>query len=335
MTWNRIWIVCGALFLLMAGTAVAEENTERFQKVARQLVDAINAQDHPAIRQEFNQAMLDDLTPEKSRQFFTNLVTAFGKIEKLDPPRVTAPNRAVFYAHGARRDLDVTLVLDEFNKIAGLTFLPAVPVPEKLTSSFHLPFQDQWLVFWGGDTRELNQHHDSPQQRFAFDFLIVDETGRSYRGEGRTNEDFYAFGQPVLAPADGVVTDVVTGVRDNTPGVMNPTFAGGNAVIIQHALHEVSLLAHFQQGSIRVKCGDQVKQGQVLGLCGNSGNSSEPHIHFHLQNTPITPDATGLRCVFEKVVVTRDGKSLSQTEYSPVKGDLVRNPDKADGKATP
>lgn len=105
---------------------------------------------------------------------------------------------------------------------------------------------------------------------------------------------------------------------------MNPTFAGGNAVIIRHAENEVSLLAHFQQGSIRVHRGERVKQGQVLGLCGNSGNSSEPHIHFHVQNTPIFPDATGLRCQFEKITVTRNGKNESRTNYSPIKGDIVR-----------
>jgi murein DD-endopeptidase MepM/ murein hydrolase activator NlpD len=179
------------------------------------------------------------------------------------------------------------------------------------------------LVFWGGDTRELNHHHDSPNQRFAFDFLIVDKAGRSHRGEGKHNKDYYAFGQPVLAPADGVVTDVITGVRDNTPGSMNPSWAGGNSVLVMHREHEVSFLSHFQQDSIRVKCGDKVKRGQILGLCGNSGNSSEPHIHFHVQNTPVVQDGTGLRCVFEKIIVTRNGKNESRTNYSPIKGDIV------------
>lgn len=324
MTRNHTWAIYFSLLLSTAGTAIGQEGAERFEKVTRQLVEAINAQDYQAIRQDFNQAMLADLTPEKSKQFFSGLVSHFGKIEKLDPPRRTAPNQAVIYAHCAGKDLDITVVLDEANKIAGLTFLPAVPVPENVRTSLRLPFEGQWLVFWGGDSRELNHHYDSPQQRFAFDFLMVDEAGRSHRGEGRANEDFYAFGQPVLAPADGLVTDVITGVRDNKPGSMNPTFAGGNAVIIQHAENEVSVLAHFQQDSIRVKCGDQVKQGQVLGLCGNSGNSSEPHIHFHVQNTPILPDATGLRCVFDKITVRRDGKSDSKTGFSPIKGDLVR-----------
>jgi murein DD-endopeptidase MepM/ murein hydrolase activator NlpD len=222
--------------------------------------------------------------------------------------------------------LDITVVLDKDDKIAGLTFLPStppIPVPDRLVTSFQLPFEGQWLVFWGGDTRELNRHHDSPQERFAFDFLVVDEAGRSFQNDGKDNEDYYAFGQPVLAPADGVVTDVITGVRDNTPGSMNPSFAAGNTVILRHREHEVSVLCHFQQGGIQVKRGERVKQGQVLGFCGNSGMSSEPHIHFHVQNTPITQDATGLRCTFEKIAVTRNGEGESRMNYSPVKGDIV------------
>ena len=310
-----------------AGWFVAQRSTQRFEEVVQRLVQAINAQDHAAIRQDFNEAMLDDLTSEESKQFFSRLANQFGKIEKLDLPRLTAPNRAVVAAHCSRRDLDITVALDEHDKIAGLTFLPPTPpiaVPDTLRTSFRLPFDGQWLVFWGGESKELNHHHDSASQRFAFDFLIVDESGRTHQGKGKENKDYFAFGQPVLAPADGVVTDVITGVRDNTPGSMNPTFAGGNAVILMHCENEVSVLAHFQQGSIRVKCGDNVKRGQVLGLCGNSGNSSEPHVHFHVQNTPITQDATGLRCVFEKITVTRDAKSESRMSYSPVKGDIVR-----------
>jgi len=301
--------------------------TQAFEKVAQRLVQAINAQDYPAIRQDFSQVMLDALPLEKAKPFFTNLVDQFGKIEKLDAPRRMATGRAVFPAHCARRDLEITVVLDERGKIAGLSFLPptpAIPVPDRLVTSFRLPFEGQWMVLWGGDSSELNHHHDLPNQRFAFDFVVVDAAGRSHRGEGKENKDYYAFGQPVLAPADGVVTDVVTGVRDNTPGSMNPAFAGGNSVVIMHREHEVSVLGHLQQGSIRVKRGDKVKRGQLLGLCGNSGYSSEPHIHFHVQNTPIIQDGTGLRCVFEKITVTKDGKSESRTDHSPVKGDIVR-----------
>jgi len=126
-----------------------------------------------------------------------------------------------------------------------------------------------------------------------------------------------------LAPADGTVTDVITGVRDNVPGSMNPYSALGNAVFIQHREHEVSVLAHLKLGSITVKVGDKVKKGQVIALCGNSGNSSEAHLHYHLQNTLIIQDGTGIKCYFEKVIVIDGGDKKAKMDYSPIKGEVV------------
>ena len=170
----------------------------------------------------------------------------------------------------------------------------------------------------------MNQHHDVQNQRFAFDFVAVDTAGKTYKDDGKENEDYYAFGQVVLAPADGVVTDVITGVRDNVPGSMNPYSALGNAVVIEHREYEVAVLAHFKNESIQVKTGEKVKMGQILGLCGNSGNSSEPHIHYHLQNTPIIQDGTGIRCLFDKVSVIKKGKCEVKSNYSPVKGEIIK-----------
>ena len=106
---------------------------------------------------------------------------------------------------------------------------------------------------------------------------------------------------------------------------MNPNSALGNAVIIKHREYEVSVLAHFKQGSIQVDVGDSVGRGQVLGLCGNSGNSSEPHIHYHLQNTPVIQDGTGIKCVFSNLLVSRDDKTRTEIMYSPIKNDIVKN----------
>jgi murein DD-endopeptidase MepM/ murein hydrolase activator NlpD len=222
--------------------------------------------------------------------------------------------------------LDLQIALDDRDKIAGLYLkphTPTKPAPTKHQTELSLPFRGRWLVFWGGDTRELNYHHDTPNQRFAFDLLGVGEDGKTHRGSGKKNEDYYAFGRQVLAPADGKVIEVIEGVRDNDPGSMNSYSAVGNCVVIQHREDEVSVLAHFKQSSIKVKVGDTVKGGQVLGLCGNSGNSSEPHLHYHLQHSPIIQDGLGIKCVFQKVVVAKDGKAQTRTNYSPVKGDII------------
>jgi hypothetical protein len=311
---------------LWASGVSGQDAGERYQSVAQRLVDAINAQDYPATRQDFARVMLDGFPPDKAEAFFKALTAQMGKIAKLGPARVTPPNQAIVPAYFEKGVLDIRVVLDAENKIIGLWFqahAEDIPAPERHETVLRLPFEGRWLVVWGGDTKDLNQHHDTPNQRYAFDFLGADEQGQTHKGDGTQNEDYFAFGREVLAPADGVVTDVISGVRDNRPGSMNPYSALGNAVFIQHREHEVSVLAHLKQGSIRVKVGAPIKAGQVLGLCGNSGNSSEPHLHYHLQNTPIIQDATGIKCFFESLVVTRDGKSTAQGHYSPVKSDIV------------
>jgi murein DD-endopeptidase MepM/ murein hydrolase activator NlpD len=186
-----------------------------------------------------------------------------------------------------------------------------------------LPFKGSWLVFWGGDTLTQNQHHEVPNQQFALDLLGANAEGKTREGSGKKNEHYFAFGRNVLAPAEGEVVEVIDGVRDNAPPSMNPYSAVGNCVIIKHAEKEYSVLAHFKQGSIVVRAGETVKRGQVLGQCGNSGNSSEAHIHYHLQHAPFLQEGLGIRPVFDRVKVTRDGKTEIRSDYSPVKGDII------------
>lgn len=327
---NRHSMLLGHIFLLLfTMTACAEEDpTSRFKVVADRMVDAINREDYPRIQQDFSTQMLEAFPLEKSTPFFKKLTTEEGKIGSLGKPRFIPPNQAVFPAHFENTILDIKIVLDGQNKITGLWFLPhtpAIPVPEKHSTELALPFEGQWFVVWGGDTKKLNQHHGVPNQNHAFDFLKVDSSGKTHKNEGKKNEDYYAYGQKVFAPANGIVTDVIRGVRDNAPGSMNPYSALGNTVIIQHREHEVSVIAHFKLNSVQVNAGERVRKGQLLGLCGNSGNSSEPHIHYHLQNTPIIQDGTGIKCSFSNVAVSGSGITRSENNYSPIKNDVVEN----------
>jgi len=321
----KIFIVFTVLISSILASAKGE-SVDRFEDVANRMVKAINEKDYKGTGKDFAQSMEDFFPLEKRRPFFENLLAQYGNIQKLDEPRLTPPNQAIFVAHCERGKLDITVWLNDDNKIIGIQFLPHkadIPVPKKHQTRLSLPFKGKWLVAWGGDTKELNQHHDVDNQRFAFDFLGVGTDGNTRKGNSNTNEDCHAFGREIVAPADGTVTDVITGVRDNVPGSMNPYSASGNAVFIKHREYEVSVFAHLKLDSIAVKVGDKVKRGQTIGLCGNSGNSSEPHLHYHLQNTPIIQDGTGIKCYFQKVSVIRDGKEQVMENYSPIKGDIV------------
>ncbi len=314
------------VLLILPSVALSAQATDRFDRVAGRMIRAINDANWPGVQADFSKMVLDAFPLEKSTPFFQGLIAQNGKIVKLDACRYTPPNIGVFPVHFERGILDLKIVLDGQDKIIGLWFLPHtpdIPVVEKHQTVLSLPFKGKWLVFWGGDTKELNQHHDTPNQRFAFDFVSADDSGKTYKGDGKTNEDYYAFGREILAPADGVVVTVINGVPDNVPGSMNPYSAVGNAVIIQHRENEVSVLAHFKLDTIKVKVGNKVTKGQVLGLCGNSGNSSEPHLHYHLQNTTIIQDGTGIKCLFDKVTIIKDGQPQTKMKYSPVKGDII------------
>lgn len=304
---------------------------DRFTAAAKKLVDAINAADYEGIVSQFGSQMRQLFPLEKARTFFQSLISQRGKILRADDPRMTPPNMALFLVHFERAELDMKLYLDEQNHIAGLGFTPVEQGPgvqekKELKASetqFRVPFSGSWLVQSGGDTSELNDHHDAPNQAFAFDFVGIGPDGKTFAGDGKRNEDYYGFGREMYATADGVVTDVIEGVRDSLPNSPNLYSAMGNAVFIEHRPGEVSVYAHLKLGSTRVKAGDRVKAGQVIGLCGHSGGGKIPHLHYHLQDTPVFQDGKGIKLYFQNILVTRDGKTQLKERYSPIRGDIV------------
>jgi urea transporter len=120
----------------------------------------------------------------------------------------------------------------------------------------------------------------------ALDFAIVDADGCSYQGAGLTPADYYAYNKPVLAPADGVVEEVVQHIDDNAIGQVNTRENWGNTVVLRHAPGLYTQLSHLRPHSVVVQPGAPVRRGDVLGYCGNSGRSPEPHLHFQVQATP-------------------------------------------------
>jgi hypothetical protein len=187
---------------------------------------------------------------------------------------------------------------------------------------FILPIEGTAFVFWGGDTKELNYHHNNAAQKYAFDFSGVPKPGGiRWTGNGIHNEDFFIFSRRILAPCDGIVVEAIDGVRDNTPKKMNNYMAIGNAVMLRHAESIFSVFAHLKQGSVSVHAGDIIRQGQLIGLCGNSGRSTEPHLHFHVQTTDDINEAHGLKCYFRRLRVDKEVRE----DYSPIKREIVAN----------
>jgi hypothetical protein len=106
---NCTWVLLLLLLPAAAEADVAEES-KRFEEVAQRIVQAINAQDFPAIQREFNRQMSEAMPLEESSRFFSGLVNHFGKIETLESPRLAAPDRAEILAHATRSDLEFTKI---------------------------------------------------------------------------------------------------------------------------------------------------------------------------------------------------------------------------------
>ena len=146
----------------------------------------------------------------------------------------------------------------------------------------HLPFYGEWFVSQAHEGAIT--HKDD--WRFAFDFVIADETQKTFKSPGEEVTDFYCYNLPVLSPAAGYVVTLVDGIVDNAIGEVNLGENWGNAIVIKHSDFLYSKITHIKEASFKVKLGDYVKKGEVLASCGNSGRSPEPHIHFQVQSTP-------------------------------------------------
>jgi murein DD-endopeptidase MepM/ murein hydrolase activator NlpD len=146
-------------------------------------------------------------------------------------------------------------------------------------------------------------------ERFAIDWLRIDPAKSptsSHTGDGTRNEDYIAYDAPLLAVADGTVAAVVSDNKEATPQVITPDQSfeelGGNYVIIDIGDGNFAFYAHMLPGSASVKVGDKVTRGQVIGRLGNSGNTTEAHLHFHVMRAPVPLSADNVPFEIDRFV---------------------------------
>jgi hypothetical protein len=222
-----------------------------------------------------------------------------------------------------------------------LATLPLPPDPAEGFASdmtYQLPADGELLVGWGGQTEFQNYHATTPAQRHALDILAW-EDGATFSGDGTTNEQYHIWGRTALAPVAGTVVTVDDQYPDIEPlvasmsaGTATPiaspvagepaTHPAGNHVVIQAGETEYLFYGHLQQGSIQVAEGDQVQAGDPIGLVGNSGNTSEPHIHIHVQTERelFLPEAYGL----PMVLTGYSANDEPVDEGMPVRGQFIQ-----------
>ena len=150
-------------------------------------------------------------------------------------------------------------------------------------------------------------------QRFAIDFVQLNPDGKTFTGDQKDNKSYRCYGAEALAVADGIVVATKDGIPENVPGPTSRAVpitletVGGNHVILDLGNGRFAFYAHLQPGSLRVKNGDRVRRGQVVGLVGNSGNSTEPHLHFHISDGNSPLGSEGLPYAFPSFEVQGKG----------------------------
>lgn len=173
-------------------------------------------------------------------------------------------------------------------------------------TALRLPVAGRWWVMAGFRFDEYHGLGILSSQNFAYDLGVVGAELETCSGDPTRNDSYHASGRPILAAADGTVVALHDGVAENTLVGVRPAWQeilhrpqdlAGNHVVLKHTTGEYTAYMHMQPG-LKVTLHQQVKQGQVVGRCGNSGNSLETHLHFQLQDGPDIMLANGLPARF-------------------------------------
>jgi len=167
-------------------------------------------------------------------------------------------------------------------------------------------------------------------QRFATDWIKVGVDGRLWQGDSLKNESWYGYNEPVSAVAAGAVVATKDGIPQNVP--FNREMAvpitletvGGNHVILDLGGGVYAFYAHLIPGSLQVKVGDKVKRGQLIGRLGNSGNSTAPHLHFHMgdRNSPLGTE--GLPFVIDEYVKLGEDSRAGFDRWTATEPEVTR-----------
>ena len=214
--------------------------------------------------------------------------------------------------------------------LIGLALYVRVGTPEGVTVDIGLPVQGRWRALNSPASQVPSHHVHGWSQTYAVDLVYAprDEAGPPFGWwpPARRPEEYPGFGQPVVAPVDGTVVRAFGGARDHwtrtSPAALvylllesvrelaGPPGVLGNHVVVRREDGVCVLLAHLRRRSLRVRRGDRIRRGDQVAECGNSGNSSEPHLHCQVMDRPSVWVAAGLRFSIDGSPLPHNGELL-------------------------
>ena len=242
---------------------------------------------------------------------------------KLDRDQALLIASQVFAFSGARDTLRVRVhgnIDDRTTEFTG-----SIPIKSEFAQNKYIfPLRGVWYAGYGASFH--TGHRWAVPEEFALDIAKIGESGLSHKGDGTRFDDYYAYSADVLAAANGRVTSIANDQPEDPSAMQRPnetqeayfarlqkeqaerlakglTAIAGNYVMIDHGKNEHSLYAHLQPGSVRVRVGDQLKAGDVIGKLGSSGNSTEPHLHFQVCDKPNPLMCAGIPVNFSNVTI--------------------------------
>jgi hypothetical protein len=308
---------------------------------------------HIANMDKWNYAFTDidviaDGAPDKVLANFSGstLADAFtlpgvGKTDAAGPATLRAGEEGVMYLWLTADSLDaipsavqtrIKMKIGDYPE-AMTAITPAVPVDKKPVVVIASPLDGTNLVAANGPSNTSAHRralipvngHAYISQRYAIDWVEAYPDGKTFQGDAADNKNYKIYGSEIHSVADGVVTEIKDGIPQNVPNAekyvvpITLETIGGNHVIVDIGGGRFAFYAHMQPGSLRVKVGDHVKTGDVLGLVGNTGNSSEPHLHFDICDASSMLACEGLPYAFASFEVTGDasGEGAGMKTLSP------------------
>lgn len=246
-----------------------------------------------------------------------NVVFVWIELGVNRPPLVSLSHRMTFSSTPNGTDKPSDATLEDFQ----------VPVSQDSAPILSPPFSGG--IWFAGDGPGNNGNHRrsifaidgqiySPE-RFAIDWLKIGSNGDS-RHDGTTkNENWWGWGEPILAVADGEITEVVDEFPDNTPRVLPPVTLdniAGNHIILRIAQNRFVTYAHLQKGSIKVRVGSHVHRGDMLALLGNSGNTTGAHLHLQVTDRNSVLQSEGVPFIFEGFTYLGPGSDYPEKQVS-------------------
>ena len=247
----------------------------------------------------------------------------------LDLGKTAAPSAVAHILH----------VFDDKNDAHDVTLAP-LPVVDESPIVVAPPLRGQWIA---GDS--VNNMPDAAHrravivadghawlaQRYAIDWVqiqTVDGAATTFKGPEDKNDSYFCYNRPIYSVATGKVADVSDGMPENVPHSgayavpLDFNNAAGNHIVVEIAPHRYVLYAHMRPGSVQVKLGDRVHVGQLLGHVGNTGSSTEPHLHMHIDDQPSFLAGNGVPYEFTEGQasgpVTADVSSPTEIHLGPI-----------------